>query len=186
MLESKISFPNIAGITNSMNWSLNGYDLYILLFFATVVLLCFFFLRHKVFVLLFGIYISYLIILFFPFNLWFKNSSLELTDKIKVWGFVGLIIILTFIFSRCYIFVRQSGGIIKVSIRSLFYGVLNAGLFLSLLILLLPLNWLSKFSGTSLNILSSDIGRFVWIILPIVLILFLNKKRKGPGRPSFY
>ncbi len=171
---------------NSINWSLNGYDLYILLFFAIIILLCFFFLRHKIFALLFSIYTSYLIILFFPFNIWLNNYSLGLINKIKIYSFIGLILILTFIFSQCHIFFSQGGGIIKASIRSLFYGILNAGLFLSLLILLLPLDWLSKFSGTSLNLLSSDVARFVWITLPIVLIIFLNKKRKGPGRPSLY
>ena len=186
MLDKTITFPNIAGITNSMSWSLNGLDFYILLFFAIVVLLCFFFLRHKIFALLFSIYISYLVILFFPFNLWLKNLNLELTDKIKIWGFIGLILVLFFIFSRSYIFLSQSGGVIKSFIHSLIYGVLNAGLFLTLLILFLPLNWLTKFSGISLNFLGSDTARIIWIILPIILILFINKKRKRPGRPSLY
>ena len=170
---------------NSINWSLNGYDLYILLFFAIIILLCFFVLYKRIFALLFSIYISYLIILFFPFNLWLNNYSLDLISKIKIYGFVGLIIILFFIFSRCNIFINQGSWFIKKIIKSIFYGILNAGLFLSLLILLLPLNWIAKFSGTSLNLLSSDLARFVWVTAPIILLLFLNKKRKGPGRPSF-
>ena len=177
---------NIAGVIDSINWSLNGYDLYILLFFAIIILLCFFFLRHKIFTLLFSIYTSYLIILFFPYNIWLNNYSLDLINKIKIYSFIGLIIVLFFIFSKCHIFFSQDGGIIKTSIRSLFYGILNASLFLSLLILLLPLNWLSKFSGTSLNLLGSDVARFIWVALPVILLLFLNKKRKGPGRPSLY
>ena len=170
---------------NSINWSLNGYDLYILLFFAIIILLCFFVLYKRIFALLFSIYISYLIILFFPFNLWLNNYSLDLISKIKIYGFVGLIVILFFIFSRCNIFINQGSWFIKKIIKSIFYGILNAGLFLSLLILLLPLNWIAKFSGTSLNLLSSDLARFVWVTAPIILLLFLNKKRKGPGRPSF-
>ena len=166
--------------------TLNTFDLYILLFFAIIILLCFFLLRRNIFALLFSIYTSYLIVLFFPFNLWLKNSSLESVDNFKIYGFVGLIVILTFIFSKCHIFFSQGGGIIKASVRSLFYGILSAGLFLSLLILLLPLAWLDKFSGTSLNLLASDQARFIWIALPIILIIFLNKKRKGPGRPSLY
>jgi hypothetical protein len=184
MLDKAISLPNIAGAMDSMNWSLNGYDLYILLFFAAIVLLCFFFLKKKIFALLFSIYTSYLIVFFFPFNAWFNGSSLESIDKMKVWGFVGLVVILTFIFSRCHIFLSQGGGMIKKIIRSLIYGILNAGLFLSLLILFLPLTWLGKFSGTSLNLLGSDVARFVWVALPLILFLFLNKRRKGPGRPS--
>ncbi len=169
---------------DSMSWSLNGYDLYILLFFVAIVLLCFFFLKKKVFAFLFGIYTSYLVVLFFPFNQWFGGSSLESIDKLKVYSFVGLVILLTFIFSRSHVFLSQGGGMIKKLIRSLLYGILNAGLFLSLFILILPLTWLSKFSGASLNLLGSDIARFVWVALPIVLLLFLNKRRKGPGRPS--
>jgi len=170
---------------NSINWSLNGYDLYILLFFAIIILLCFFVLYKRIFALLFSIYISYLIILFFPFNLWLNNYSLDLISKIKIYGFVGLIIILFFMFSKYHIFINQGSWFIKKIIKSIFYGILNAGLFLSLLILLLPLNWIAKFSGTSLNLLSSDLARFVWVTAPIILLLFLNKKRKGPGRPSF-
>ncbi|MFH1610850.1 MAG: hypothetical protein ABIA91_03070 [Patescibacteria group bacterium] len=185
MLDKTISLPNIAGAMNSMNWSLNGYDLYILLFFAIIILLCFFFLYRKIFALLFSIYVGYLIILFFPFNLWLNNTDLDLISKIKIYGFLLLILFLFFIFSKCHIFAIQFGGIIKKTIKSIIYGILNAGLFLSLLILLLPINWLAKFSGTSLNILASDQARFVWIASPILLIIFLNKKRKGPGRPSF-
>ncbi|MFH1457495.1 MAG: hypothetical protein ABIF17_05355 [Patescibacteria group bacterium] len=170
---------------NSIGWSLNGYDLYILLFFAITIFLCIFVLYRRIFVLLFSIYISYLIILFFPFNLWLNNYNLDLISKIKIYGFIGLIIILLFLFSRCRIFFNQTSGVIKKFITAIIYGILNAGLFLSLLILLLPLNWLYKFSGTSLNILGSDIARFIWVTLPVVLLLLLNKKRKGPGRPSF-
>jgi len=83
-------------------------------------------------------------------------------------------------------FLTQSGGLIKNFFYSVSFGILNAGLFLSLGILFLPFNWLIKFSGSSLNILGSEVSRFIWIFLPIILILFLNKKKKGPGRPSLY
>jgi len=98
---------------NSINWSLNGYDLYILLFFAIIILLCFFVLYKRIFALLFSIYISYLIILFFPFNLWLNNYSLDLISKIKIYGFVGLIIILFFMFSKYHIFINQGSWFIK-------------------------------------------------------------------------
>lgn len=155
--------------------TLNTFDLYILLFFAVIVLLCLFVLYRRIFALLFCIYVSYLIAIFAPFDFFKNNVS---------YCFMGLIIILFLIFSRFNIFISQTAWIIKRFIYSIIFGILNAGLFLSLLILLLPLNWLSKFSGTSLNLLGSDVARFIWITLPIFLILIFNKKRKGPGRPS--
>jgi len=187
MLET-ISMPDVNSIQETVknfDWSLGTNDLILLAIFVVSILFHFFFLKKdKIFAALFSIYTSYLLVLFFPYHKWLTSQSLDSITWIKVYGFIGLIIILTFIFSHSRIFGKTSKGFIGRIIKSIIYGILNIGLIISLLTNLLPLDVLNKFSGFSLNIFMGDIAKFVWLGLPIILMLFFFKlKRRGPGRP---
>ncbi len=192
MLGTTFTIPDMNSVSRTLNetaknfnWSTSSKDLIILLIFAVMVLIHIFSLKkNKVFSLLFSVYTSYLAILFFPYNLWLSHLSLNRLVWIKVAGFIILIIIFMEVFSRNRIFTSSHTGIIKRVFQSIIWGVLNAGLILALLSTLLPLSFLNQFSGLSLNVLATKLAKFIWIVLPMVLLLFSVKFRKhGPGRP---
>lgn len=193
MLTTTLTIPDVNQVQDSINqtvsnidWSAGSKDLIILLIFALSILMHVFGLKKsKIFSLLFSIYISYIVVLFFPYHLWLSHLPLEQVVWGKVAGFVLLIIILMVIFIRSRVFSASSSGIIARVLQSIVFGILNIGLCLSLLATLLPLEFMSQFSGLSLNILTTDLARFIWVILPLILFLFFVKfRRRGPGRPA--
>jgi len=186
MLAITIDIPNLNQTAGNIDWSANSKDLLLVLILALSVLIHIFILkRDKIFAWLFGIYTSYLIVLFFPYNQWLSKLNLEQIVWLKSGGLIILSIFLAVIFSRGHIFAGSQSGVIARFIHATFYGVLSASLLLSLLAILLPVELLSQFSSLAQNIFNSDTARFVWLALPLVLILFSIKfnRHKGPGRP---
>jgi hypothetical protein len=160
-------------------------DLIILGIFALSILMHIFLLnQQRFYALLFASYVSYLLVLFFPFNSWFASFDMEKLIWLKVWIFLGGILVLFVIFNRSSVFLNYHSNIIAKTIKSIIFGILNVGIILSLLALLLPIEFLYKFSDLTLNIFNSPIGRFVCLTVPIVILIFLIRiKKKGPGRP---
>lgn len=186
MLASAINITNLNQIAQNLNWSANSKDLILVLILALSVLIHIFILkRDKIFAWLIGIYASYLVVLFFPYNLWLSKISLEQMVWTKSAGFIVLTIFLAVIFSRGHIFAGSSVGVLAKFVHSAIYGILSTGLLISLLATLLPVELLSQFSHAAQNVFNSDSVRFIWLVLPLVLILFSIKfsRHKGPGRP---
>jgi len=84
-----------------------------------------------------------------------------------------------------HIFAGSQGNALSRLIHAFIYGILSVGLLISLLTTFLPMELLSQFSALALNIFNTDLARFIWLALPLVLILFSIKfnRHKGPGRP---
>ncbi|HPA25523.1 MAG TPA: hypothetical protein PLK76_02065 [bacterium] len=187
MLVTLITLTNLNSSVNGLNWSANSKDLLLLLVIVISILIHLFILkRDKIFAWLFSIYSSYLIVLFFPFNQWLPQMSLESMVWAKSGGFVVLAIFLAVIFSRAHIFASAFSGFLAKFFQSLVYGILSCGLILSFLCTFLPVEVLSQFSNFSQNIFNKDVARFLWLALPLVFILFSLKFKghKGPGRPA--
>jgi len=172
-------------ILNNFDWSLTTNDLIILAILVVGILFHLFFLKKdKIFPVLFSIYTSYLIILFFPYSSWLSKLSLDDVTRVKYIGFIVLILLFSTIFSKSHVFSKTSRNFIARIIKSIVFGILNTGLILSLLSTLVPLEFLNKFSGFSLNVFNTPVAQFVWLVLPFIIMLFFVKlRRKGPGRP---
>jgi len=186
MLITNVNIQNLNQATNNIDWSANSKDLLLILFLALSVLIHIFILkRDKIFSWLIGIYASFLIVLFFPYHLWLSKISLEQMVWIKSAGFIALAVFLAVIFSRGHVFAGSQGNALSRFIHAFVYGILSVGLLISLLATFLPMELLSQFSALALNIFNTDLARFIWLALPLVLILFSIKinRHKGPGRP---
>ena len=185
MLNITLTIPDFNHITQNINWSSTSRDLIIALIFVLGLLIHIFVLKKdKFFSLLFSIYVGYIFILFFPFNLWLSHLSLEQLVLVKVGMFVLVVIIFAVIFSRARLFVSSLRGIVARLLQPVIFGILNTGLLLSLLSSLLPLSFTSQFSKISQSFLMNELARFIWITLPMVVISFYLKRKRGPGRPS--
>lgn len=185
MLGITLAIPDFNQITQDINWSASSRDLVIILFFIlSIIIHVLAFKKEKIYAFLFSIYTSYLFVLFFPYNLWLSHLSWEQMSWVKAGGFVLLIIIFTTIFSRAHIFASSSQGLISRIFQSVIFGILNLALLLSLLSSLLPSAFISQFSPFTRSVFTRDLTRFIWITLPILIIIFsLRVKKRGPGRP---
>lgn len=185
MLAITVSLPNLNESVNHLNWSANSYDLILLLLVAISVLINIFLLqRDKIVAWTFGLYTSYLLILFFPYHLWLSHVSLDDLVLIKAGALVILSIFLAVIFSRAHLLSSGMSGMISRLAQGIILGIANMSLLLSLIATFLPAELINKFSGFSQNILNTDLARWLWLLTPAVIFLLMNKwKRKGPGRP---
>lgn len=187
MFFSLISLTNLNSTVNNLNWSTNSSDLPLLLLLVISLLIHLFILqRDKIFAWLLAVYSSYVVVLFFPFNLWLPKLTLEQMVWAKAGGFIVLAVFLAVIFIRAHIFNSFSPRILAKVVQGLVYGILSMGLIISLLATLLPLEIISHFSSFSQNIFNKDVARFVWIVCPLALMIFsvkFSSGHRGPGRP---
>lgn len=181
-----LTLPNISQLFSNFNWSAGSLDLFILLFFVLVVLAHVFALkREKIFALLLGIYVSYLLVLFFPYQTWLKNLNLEALSWTKLGMFAFGILLLATIFSKARLFAAGYPGFLSRIFQAIIFGILNAGLILVLAATLLPWQFINQFSLFSQKVFTGELLLFIWLALPIlVLLIFVKIKRRGPGRPS--
>lgn len=64
-------------------------------------------------------------------------------------------------------------------------GLLYTGFLVSRVLTILPSKFLSQFSPWFLSVFISDMGSFLWLVLPVVGLLFIKGKRRWPGRPAY-
>jgi hypothetical protein len=181
-----IDVSRVGGMLTNFNIDYSNKDWIIMLAFVVGIILHFLFLRRdKMFSILFSIYFSYLIILFFPYKLWLSGVSESLLLWLQLGGFVLLIFISSFIFSHAKLFNIPRKNIFKRFIDSIIFGILNVGLILSLAKTILPSSYLGFFSPVIYNLFGTELAGFIWLMTPIIIfIFFFKQKRKGPGRPS--
>ncbi len=186
MFNLTFTLPDVAQFFHNFNWSAGSRDLFILLFLVLMVLLHVFFLkREKFFALLLGIYVSYLLVLFFPYQMWLKNLTLDMLSWTKLGMFAFGAVLLATIFSKARLFATAYPGIFGRIFQGVIFGILNAGLMLALAATLLPWQFVNQFSLFSQKVFTGELTLFIWLALPILVILILVKiKKRGPGRPT--
>lgn len=172
---------------NGFDWSGESKDLILLIIFGASILIHLLFLKkNKIFAVLMAIYSSFLVVLFFPYHLWLSGLSIEKISTVDSISFTVLTLILSVVFSKAHIFGKLTKGLFGGFFNAVMMGILNLGLFLSLLSNFLPEQYLNDFSGLVLNIFTTETARFIWVIAPLLFILIFVRikiRRRGPGRP---
>jgi len=181
------SVESAAAFSDQITSSSFAGDLIIIAIAAVLVLIYGFLLNsHTILITILSTYISWLVIVFFPFNSW--------SDQVNWIGslwFKFLVLLLSLlIFSSILSLTRMFRSHYKTGFLSRWWqaillGISHAGLLASLIIYFLPLNFLTQFSENSLKLFASDIGRFAWVIIPMLALFFSRNKKRGPGRPSY-
>ncbi len=141
--------------------------------------------RHQMVINLFATYIGFLMANFFPVNVlnlgeW-ANSWWGIMVIFAATTFLTILILgWTRILRSSYVsnfFVRWYQAVIT--------GLLYTGLLVSRVLTILPSKFLSQFSPWFLSVFISDIGSFLWLVLPVAGLLFIKGKRKLVGRPAY-
>lgn len=141
--------------------------------------------RDKILSILFATYVSFGLTAVFPYDLWFGDLSFEKLILFKLILFVGGVILLSIIFILCRAGRGREGGFfIWRWIKSILFALVQIGLFLSILMTLLPIEWLLKISFEVQQIFISPLAKFIWFVVPIAVLMITKKARRcGPGRP---
>jgi len=166
-----------------IDWSTPTWDLVILLFFILSVLIYSFTLgRDRIVAIMISTYISLAVTTNLPF-------MQDLTEMINSFGrltfqissFLIVFVLLFFMLSRGKViqgFSNLSGTWWQIMV----FALLQVGLMASIIMSFLPEVALEHFSNYTKTIFVSDIGKFVWLVLPILALAFFKSGSSYPRR----
>jgi len=177
-------FSSFLGI----DWSAPTWDIIILIFFALSVLVYSFTLgRDRIVAILIATYLALAV----TTNLPFLDAA---TEYINSFGVVAyrfsaflIVFVLLFILLTRSQFIQGLSSLDGSWWQVIMFGLLQAGLFTSIVLSLLPAEALPFLSEYTRTIFLSDLGRFCWVALPILALVFFNRpKRRRHRRRDYY
>lgn len=193
MLTDKIGQLGSA-VTSSLanvSFSTPTWDLFIILFFVIAVFLYGISLgRDRNIIMLMGIYMALAVTNSAPFKmLENKIGTLPLGKfaMIPTVLFLGTFVALFFLLTRSS--VLRSVGLQMAGPwwQAFLFSVLHVGLLVSVALSFLPATAIASLAPITKTVFTSDIGRFVWVVAPIVAMIILPEQlmRRGrqPGPP---
>jgi len=172
-------------LTNFNIGAASGWDIFIVVVLLLAILIYGFFLgRNRMIIILLSSYFSYLIVLNIP---WWKISSIgwlgidqNPSSSLRIILFLGIILLFYFLMPRSVL-----TSALRVKKRGLaplwqlfILSVVQIGLLAVVIFSFLPVEALSNLAPTVRKIFIGPEAQFVWIVLPILVILLMRKKRK--------
>ncbi len=183
MFASFISALKISSLTANSSLSLShpSWDLFIIIFFAIAVFIYGLSLgRDRNLLILLTTYISIALASSVPR---LRLPRLGLVDLSRILDFK--VAVFLFFFMVLFVVLSKSAvlrGLAHVGAGSLFqvllYSFLHVGLLLSITLSLLPNEAKFSFAPLTQQIFTSDLGRFLWLFLPVVAMAALPPEKK--------
>lgn len=173
---------NLAELAAGLNFSNPTWDLFILIFFVVVAILYGLSLgRDRIIVILVSIYMALAVVGNAPFLKDFSASvAINEAFAFKVTAFVGIFLVTFFLLSR--------SGLMKILGASanrgswwqvILFSFLHVGLLISITLSFLPPEIASHLAPITRTIFVSEVGRFAWIIAPILVMALVREEKKG-------
>lgn len=156
-----------------------SWDLFILIFFVVAVFIYGFSLgRNRIVVILIAIYMALAVVSTAPFiDSWVAsamNTDIGQVFAFKLGLFLVVFALLFFLFSRSTLLRSVSGEERHGAWWQIpIFSVLHIGLLLSIALSFLPVSAITELSPFTQEIFTSDIGKFIWITLPIGAMIIL-------------
>lgn len=165
----------IETFTNQQSASLAtpSWDLFILLFFIGTVLVFIFSLnRDRLLITILSTYLTIALINSISFlGALYKDALPFWFWKIII--FIFLVIIFSFLVSRAIGLSQFSLGSIR---QIVLLSILQVGLLTSIILSFLPVEIVAYLTPFTKNVFISNIGKMVWLILPIISLIFIKRK----------
>lgn len=159
------------GFLANFNWDVPTWDLFIGLFFVISALIYGISLgRERILVILVSIYMSFAV----ASNLPFINE--EVSQRINLGpAFVMRMVIFLVLIAALFLLFTRMGLFMSSSSRTnlplvILFSLLHVGLFISIIFSFMPAAFASQVSETTRAIFDSDVGRFLWILSPVVAL----------------
>lgn len=169
----------IAQWFSSIDWSRPTWDLFIFLFFFIVAFLYGFSLgRDRILVILVSIYIALAVVPAFPY---FERLHLDLSVQgfaFRVTSFYIIFIVLFFLLSRSAlsnVLGAQATGVGDRLLEVVIFSILHVGLLVSITLSFLPPSAVAKLAPGTREVFTSELGKFVWLLAPVVAMILFSK-----------
>ncbi|MFA6322647.1 MAG: hypothetical protein WCX71_04190 [Candidatus Buchananbacteria bacterium] len=161
-----------------IDWSVPTWDIIILCFVIISVLIYSFTLgRDRIVALLISTYLSLAIATNLPYmdelTAWI-NNSVHFSYQISAFLIVFAIL---FIFLSRSSLLQNLSSLAGTWWQTIMFSLLQVGLLVSIILSFLPNNAISRLSDFTQVVFISDLGKFCWIVLPIVALVFFRGHR---------
>jgi len=134
--------------------------------------------KNRLILVLIASYLSYIIVKALPWKEWklFLDKNGEPQSNILIFSFLALIIVIYFLAPGSLLgsairFKRKKSGWLTVLILS----ILQVGFLASIVVAFLPRETLKEFSSLATKFLLGPEAQFIWLVLPLVAVLFLRR-----------
>jgi len=162
-----------------LDWSKPTWDLVILLFFGLSVLIYSFTLgRDRIVAILISTYLSLAV----ATNLPYAGKLNELISRTGVFAFQTAAFLVAFVL--LFVFLSRSSLIQGLTNlggsfwQVILFSLLQVGLLTSVILSFLPAAALGQLSGFTHVVFLSELGRFCWIVLPIIALVFIRGRSR--------
>ncbi len=161
-----------------INWSAPAWDIIILLFIVFSVLVYSFTLgRERIVTLLISTYLSLAV----ATNLPFMDKLNEIINRFgfstfKISAFLLVFCILFIVLTRSAL-LQGLGNMAGGWWQIILFSLLQVGLMVSVILSFLPKDFLKQLSTFTQILFISDFGKFCWIVLPILALVFVHGRR---------
>lgn len=174
-----------SGFINQIDWSKPNWDLFIILFFVAAVFVYGLSLgRDRVLIMTLAIYISLAIIDHLPFLSKIMEASFWPNFVLfKALTFSGTFVLLFFLLARSAL-LRSLGArdVYSSWWQVLLFSFLQVGLLVSTVLSFLPAETLAHLSPTTLKIFATETASFVWVVAPVIGMMFGRAIRRRSRR----
>ena len=168
---------------SGIDWTTPSWDIIILLFFAaTIVVYGFTLGRDRIVAVLVSTYLALAVAENFPY-------VDQVNQLIRGAGFSAFqLSSFLVVFAVIFILLSRSRLLQQVSAfggswwQVILFSLLQVGLLVSIILAYLPAATIARFSPFTQTIFLSDLGRFCWVVLPIIALVFLGGKRRKRRR----
>lgn len=165
-------------LVRTFNWHTPSWDLFIILFWLVVsVIYAFSAGRGRILSILVSVYMAKLLVIEAPFLNKLVNEKLNIvTVSLQQLATFGVLFMLLFFFLSKYGFKTAAEG---KSAGSLIFGiafsVLQIGLLINIVLTFMPPHVQISFSPLVKMLFIGTTASFVWLILPVLFLVFLGK-----------
>ncbi|HUT22079.1 MAG TPA: hypothetical protein VMX18_01570 [Candidatus Bipolaricaulota bacterium] len=163
----------------TIDWVNPSWDLIVLLFFTVGALLYGIAMgRSRIIVVLLSLYITLAIAYTIPWSKYLKGSiSINNAFVLQATVFIILLVVCFFLISRSAVG-RVIGDSSGAWWQVIVFSFLQIGLLISVIFTFLPSSFLNNFSFVTREVFVSDIGRLVWLGLPILAMMLVKEKEE--------
>jgi hypothetical protein len=175
-----IDFAAVIEQVTRINLSAPTWDMFILLFFVVGALVYGLSMgRERVVMLIVAVYMALAVVNSAPYIKTFSTSiSLGSAFAFQITTFVGVFLLLFFFVSKSALSRSFSLGDTGKWWQVLTFSTLHVGLLTSVVLSYLPSSALEHLTVVTRQVFVSDIGKFCWIVLPILAMIVIRPEKK--------
>ncbi|PIY96796.1 MAG: hypothetical protein COY66_03050 [Candidatus Kerfeldbacteria bacterium CG_4_10_14_0_8_um_filter_42_10] len=182
-------FATVAANTGTwianFDWSKPTWDMFIILFFVVAALLYGMSLgRDRIIVILVSIYMALAVVNTAPYiNDVNTEVGINQFFVVRITAFVAIFVFLFFLLSRSALLATVASSDDRGKWwQVIVFSILHVGLLISITLSFLPESAAGHLAPSTQTIFVSEVGRFIWIVAPILLMILLkggasNKKK---------